>query len=111
MPPAFETDNWAIHGQTTFVSQFAPAFHAPYHGANSLDSNAGRETWDVTVYVGRRVWRGAEVRLNPEIDPGLGLSNTLGIPGFTSREAYKFCNTSPYFRIRRAFFRPALPLA
>src|SRR5258708_23844572 len=110
MPPAFETDNWAIHGQTTFVSQFAPAFHAPYHGANSLDSNAGRETWDVTVYVGRRLWDGAEVWINPEIDQGFGLSNTLGIAGFTSGEAYKVGNTYPYFRIPRAFVRQAFDL-
>jgi high affinity Mn2+ porin len=41
-----EGDNWSIHGQTTFTSQYAPPFHAPYRGANSLDSNAGRETWD-----------------------------------------------------------------
>ena len=27
---------WEIHGQTTFVEQGYPAFHAPYSGANSL---------------------------------------------------------------------------
>ena len=48
-----EGDNWAVHGQTTFVSQYAPSFRAPYHGQNSLDSNAGRQTWDATLYVGR----------------------------------------------------------
>ena len=110
MPPAFETDNWAIHGQTTFVSQFAPAFHAPYHGANSLDSNACRETWDVTVYIGRRLWDGAEFWIDPEIDQGFGLSNTLGIAGFTSGEAYKVGNTYPYFRIPRAFVRQTFDL-
>ena len=110
MPPAFETDNWAIHGQTTFVSQFAPAFHAPYHGANSLDSNAGRETWDVTVYIGRRLWDGAEFWIDPEIDQGFGLSDTLGIAGFTSGEAYKVGNTYPYFRIPRAFVRQTFDL-
>jgi high affinity Mn2+ porin len=110
MPPPLETDNWAIHGQTTFVGQFAPPFHQPYRALNSLDSNAGRETWDVTVYVGRRLWEGAEFWINPEIDQGFGLSNTLGVAGFTSGEAYKVGNTDPYFRIPRAFVRQTLDL-
>jgi hypothetical protein len=40
-------------------------FRAPYHGPNSLDSNAGRETWDVTFYAGMRLWEGAELWVNP----------------------------------------------
>lgn len=110
MPPPLETDNWSIHGQTTFVSQFAPPFHQPFRGANSLDSNAGRETWDATVFIGRRLWEGAEFWIDPEIDQGFGLSNTLGIAGFTSGEAYKVGNTDPYFRIPRAFVRQTFDL-
>ena len=77
-PTPLDADNWVVHGQTTFVSQYAPPFHAPYRGANSLDSNAGRETWDATLYIGRRLWDGAELWIDPEIDQGFGLSNTLG---------------------------------
>jgi high affinity Mn2+ porin len=110
MPPPIDMNNWAIHGQTTFVGQFAPPFHQPYRGPNSLDSNAGRETWDVTVYVGRRLWEGAEFWIDPEIDQGFGLSNTLGVAGFTSGEAYKVGNTYPYFRIPRAFVRQTFDL-
>jgi high affinity Mn2+ porin len=110
MPPPLETDNWAIHGQTTFVGQFAPPFHQAFRGANSLDANAGRETWDATVYIGRRLWEGAELWIDPEIDQGFGLSNTLGIAGFTSGEAYKVGNTDPYFRIPRAFIRQTIDL-
>jgi hypothetical protein len=56
-----EGDNWSIHGQTTYVSQYAPSFRAPYHGTNSLDRNAGRETWDATLYAGLKLWEGAEI--------------------------------------------------
>jgi high affinity Mn2+ porin len=108
--PAIETDAWALHGQMSFVSQYAAPFHAPYHGGNSLDSNAGRETWDATLYVGRRLWDGAELWINPEIDQGFGLSNTLGVAGFTSGEAYKVGNTYPYFRVPRAFIRQTIDL-
>ena len=110
MPPAFETDNWVIHGQTTLLSQFAPAFHAPYRGANSLDSNAGRETWDVTLYIGRRLWEGAQLWINPEVDQGFGLSNSFGVAGFPSAEAYKVGSSYPYFRIPRAFIRQTFEL-
>src|SRR5262249_22818797 len=47
-----DTGNWNVHAQTTMVGQYAAAFHAPYRGANSLDPNIGRETWDVTFYLG-----------------------------------------------------------
>jgi high affinity Mn2+ porin len=105
-----EVDNWIVHGQTSYLSQYAPPFHAPYRGANSLDSNAGRETWDATLYIGRRLWDGAEFWINPEIDQGFGLSNTLGVAGFTSGEAYKVGFTNPYFRIPRAFIRQTFDL-
>jgi len=105
-----DVDNWVVHGQTTFVSQYAPPFHKPYSGANSLDSNAGRETWDATLYIGRPLWDGAELWINPEIDQGFGLSNTLGVAGFTSGEAYKVGFTNPYFRIPRAFIRQTIDL-
>jgi high affinity Mn2+ porin len=105
-----ELDGWNVHGQTTYVSQFAPPFHAPYSGANSLASNAGRETWDATLYVGRRLWPGAELWINPEIDQGYGLSNTLGVAGFTSGEAYKVGYTNPYLRVPRVFVRQTFDL-
>jgi high affinity Mn2+ porin len=105
-----EVDNWMVRGQTTYVSQYDPPFHAPYSGANSLASNTGRETWDATLYVGRRLWDGAEFWINPEIDQGFGLSNTLGAAGFTSGEAYKVGFTNPYLRIPRAFIRQTIDL-
>jgi high affinity Mn2+ porin len=102
-PAPFDVSGWAVHGQLTYVSQYATPFRAPYRGANSLDPNAGRETSDVTLYVGRPLWNGAALWINPEIDQGFGLSNTLGVAGFTSGEAYKVGYSYPYVRIPRAF--------
>jgi hypothetical protein len=48
--PALDSDNFSVHGQTTFVSQYALPFRAPYSGQNSLASNAGRETFDIDLY-------------------------------------------------------------
>jgi high affinity Mn2+ porin len=107
---ALDLDWFVLHGQTTFVSQYAPPFHAPYRGANSLDSNAGRETWDATLYAGVRLWQGAELWVNPEIDQGFGLTGTLGIAGFPSAEAYKVGFSIPYARLPRMFVRQTIDL-
>jgi|GEM_PF-5770937 len=77
-----------IHGQATFVDQANLAFRSSYRGPNSLSEKAnGRETVDVTAYLGVRPWKGAELWINPEIDQGFGLQNTLGVAGFLSGEA------------------------
>ena len=107
---ALDLDWFVLHAQTTFASQYAPPFHAPYHGQNSLDPNHGRETWDVTFYAGLRLWQGAEIWVNPEIDQGFGLSSTLGVAGFTSGEAYKVGFSVPYARIPRMFLRQTIDL-
>jgi len=109
-PAALDLDWFALHGQTTFLGQYAFPFRAPYHGPNSLDSNAGRETWDLTAYAGIRLWEGAELWVNPEIDQGFGLSSTLGIAGFPSGEAYKIGFSVPYARLPRMFVRQTIDL-
>ncbi len=107
---ALDTENWSAHGQTTFVGQYAAPFSDPFRGANSLDPNTARETWDVTLYLGRRLWTGAAFWINPEIDQGYGLSNTVGVAGFTSGEAYKVGFTHPYVRVPRFFVQQTIDL-
>ena len=109
-PPALQTDNFAIHGQTTFLEQYAAPFHAPFAGTNSLISNQGRETWDATLDLGVRLWSGAEFWIDPEIEQGFGLSSTVGVAGFPSGEAYKVGESTPYARIPRAFVRQTVDL-
>jgi high affinity Mn2+ porin len=106
----FETDQFSIHGQTTYLQQYAPPFRSPYTGTNSLIPNQTRQTWDVTLYAGFRPWAGGEFWVNPEIDQGFGLSSTLGVAGFPSGEAYKVGSAAPYARIPRAFFRQTFDL-
>jgi high affinity Mn2+ porin len=101
---------WSLHGQFTNVFQYHPSFPSPYMGANSLDpGNNGKETADVTVFAGARLWghagNGAALYANPEIDQGFGLSDTLGVAGFPSGEGYKVGARNPYFRLPRMFVR------
>ena len=112
--PADDTapEDWALHGQVTNVTQSHPRFTSPYSGTNSLIAN-GRteETTDITLYAGVRLWRGAEFWINPEIDQGFGLSNTVGMAGFPSGEAYKIGANVPYPRLPRVFLRQVIPLS
>jgi high affinity Mn2+ porin len=104
-------ESWSLHSQFTNVTQYHPAFRSPYQGANSLDpGNSGRETVDVTLYAGVRLWSGAAVYANPEIDQGFGLSTTLGLAGFSSGEAYKVGSSDPYYRLPRLFLRQVIGL-
>lgn len=108
--PDAQSQNWAIHGQATFVLQGTPGFASPYAGTNSLSPRQRKETIDATAYVGVRPWAGAELWANPEIDQGFGLSNTLGVAGFPSAEAYKVGKKHPYLRLQRLFFRQTINL-
>jgi high affinity Mn2+ porin len=104
-PPPDLTEKFAVHGQFTYVEQETAAFAAPYSGPNSLSPSRGAETTDATLYLGAKLWSGTELWINPEIDQGFGLDDTLGVAGFPSGEAYKVGKNQPYFRLQRAFIR------
>jgi high affinity Mn2+ porin len=107
-----QDQTWAAHAQATFVDQGHLAFRSPYQGANSLSPDAdGRETFDFTLFLGLRPWKGAEIWANPEIDQGFGLNGTLGLAGFPSGEAYKVGHPFPYDRLQRLFVRQTIDLS
>ena len=110
-PTQTAVEAWAIHAQFTNVTQWHPGFASSYSGPNSLAStNQHEETTDLTLFAGARLWAGAEFWVNPEIDEGFGLSNTLGVAGYPSGEAYKVGADHPYFRLPRAFLRQVINL-
>lgn len=109
-PPLPSLDDWAVHAQSTYVMQTDPGFRSPYMGLQSLVPGQAHETWDVTLFLGRKLWDGAEFWINPEIDQGFGLSNTHGVAGFPSGEAYKVGASWPYARIPRYFLRDTISL-
>jgi high affinity Mn2+ porin len=100
----------AIHAQGTFTLQGTPGFHDPYQGPNSLTPHQRKETIDATLYLGVTPWHGTEIWINPEVDQGFGLSDTLGAAGFPSAEAYKVGKKHPYTRIQRLFVRQTIDL-
>ena len=110
-PAASNPDIVNFHGQTTFLNRPIPRFAHPIKAPNSLPGGGqGRETWDASLFVGVRLWRGAELWFNPEVDQGFGLADTLGAAGFPSGEAYKVGQAYPYARLPRAFLRQTIDL-
>jgi high affinity Mn2+ porin len=100
-----------LRGQATFVWQAFPAIRSPFSGINSLPgSGEGRETTDVTLYAGLRLWRGAELWFNPEIDQGFGFADTHGVAGYPSGESFKLGFSYPYAHLQRYFVRQTIDL-
>jgi hypothetical protein len=49
---ALELDQFAFHGQTTFIEQYAAPFRSPYVGPHSVWPNQGRESLDFMYFIG-----------------------------------------------------------
>ena len=48
-----------------------------------------------TVFIGRRLWRGAAVYFNPEVAGGSGLSGATGIGGAPNGETFRIGDPAP----------------
>lgn len=98
--------NWEISGQSTYLAQAYPSFNAPYSGANSLSPGAqAKATWSNSLYINARLWNGGEMYFNPELVQGYGLSDTVGLAGFSSGEAQKSNFPYPRFNPSRLYLR------
>ena len=62
------------------------------------------------MFAGLRLWKGAELWIDPEIDQGHGVAETHGVAGYTSGEAYKLGADYPYARVQRYFIRQTIDL-
>jgi high affinity Mn2+ porin len=97
---------YLVGGQSTVIWQWKPAFTSPYQGPHSLQSqteNAVSDTY--TLYTGIRPYRWLEFYIDPEMVRGHGLSDALGLAGFTNGEVIRNpdIGMDPY--LARAFLR------
>jgi high affinity Mn2+ porin len=101
----------ALHYQATVATQFHPSFAARYTGRNSLEPEAESATSVVAdLFLGARLWRGAEAWLQPEVAGGRGLSSTLGVAAFPSGEVYRVGDPTPTVLPARLFLRQVIGL-
>ena len=98
--------NWEISGQSTYLAQAYPSFRAPYSGLNSLAAHGqAKATWSNSLYINAHLWDGGELYFNPELVQGFGLSDTVGLGGFSSGEAQKSNFPYPRFNPSRMYVR------
>ncbi|MBZ5701686.1 MAG: carbohydrate porin [Acidobacteriia bacterium] len=88
--PHSETSRWWISGQANLISQWHPAFPAPYSGLNSLSPQAQNATSRVlTLYTGIQLSRTAELLCAVQETGGHGLGEALGLAGFTNLDVVR----------------------
>lgn len=110
-PAAADNDRWNIHGQDTFVEQGYFHFRSPYEGTNSLTgANQAKNTESATAFLDARLWGGADLYFNPEIDQGFGLNDTHGVSAFPNGEAQKASFPMPRFIVDRIVLRQTFGL-
>jgi high affinity Mn2+ porin len=109
--PHSETNRYWISGQANIVFQWHPAFPAAYSGPNSLRAVAESATSRVlTLYLGYEMTSTTEVYLDVESSGGHGISQSLGLAGYTDLDALRIglASQTPY--VARAMIRQIIPL-
>jgi high affinity Mn2+ porin len=107
-----KTSGWTNHYQLTIISESHAGFKAAYHGMNSLadSTEVGAMTVTSTLFLGRRLWKGAAFYFNPELSGGRGLSSAVGVAGALNGESYRVGNPEPAVFIARAYLQQNIAL-
>ena len=103
---------WNYHYQITVIDQNHSGFKAKYSGMNSLADSVetGANSVTSTLYLGRRLWKGAAAHFDGELSGGHGLSSTLGVAGALNGETYRIGDPSPVLSAARYFIQQMFPL-
>jgi len=104
---AHKPSNWTYHFQTTVIAQKHAGFKSPYIGENSLVDTVEPAATSLTstLFLGRRLWKGAAIYFNPEMSGGKGLSFTKGVAGALNGETYRVGATEPQVFVARAYLQ------
>ncbi len=112
----FKDERWNFYGQTTYISQWQPAFHAAYTNLNDtpnslLNKSNNGFTGSVTFYVSGKAWKGGEFYIAPEMISELPLSGLKGLGGsINDFELQKNGTESATWYTSRAYYRQTLSL-
>lgn len=97
---------WGLHAQLTVVGQGHGGFPAEYSGANSLSSQREiKASVTSSLFLGVRLWRGAELYVVPEVAGGKALSGAVGVAGFPNGEIERVSDPQLKLYVSRAFLR------
>ena len=111
-----EHESWNAYGQFTYISSWKPGFSARYTNKNgsinSLLPIAERSfTGTATLYLGVRLWKGAEGYFVPEVISEVPFSQLRGLGGAIQNfELQKGGEETPQIYRSRAFIRQTIGL-
>ncbi len=109
--PHSDLSRYWISGQANIILQWHPAFHSPYSGANSLRSHGENATSKLyTLYLGYELSPTTEIFFNVESAGGHGISDALGLAGFSNLDVVRNPELGPTPYIARAMLRQVIPL-
>lgn len=103
---------WTGHFQFTTISQIHSGFQSRYSGDNSLADSVEPFATSLTstLFLGRKLWKGAAFYFNPEVSGGRGLSFTKGVAGALNGETYRVGEAAPEPFVARAYLQQHIAL-
>ena len=98
--PHADSTRWLLTGQANIIFQAHPGFHSPYDGTNSLLARGEYKTSLVgTLFAGYQVVRtprfDTDLIYDEESAGGRGISEALGLAGFTNLDVVRNPNLGP----------------
>src|SRR5271166_2363164 len=112
MFPHFKEGRYWISGQANFIFQTNPPFYAKYSGINSFQPYYQKATSRVlTLYTGFEITKSIEFLVDIEEAGGQGLSQALGLAGFTNLDVVRnpSLGQAPY--LARAMYHQVFALS
>lgn len=104
-------ERFNIKAQTTYIYQYMPSKSfirdSSKHGFDDVES---ANTISATLFAGLRLWKGAEVYVNPEVTSGAGLSSDMGIAAPSNGETFHISKPQLTLFLARAYFRQTFAL-
>ena len=107
-----ETLPWWLSAQGNYIFQWHPRFHAQYSGPNSFEHASEQAASEVTtLFMGLELSPTLEAVADFESAGGSGLSQTLGLAGFTNVDAVRNpgLGAEPY--LARLWYRKVIALS
>jgi high affinity Mn2+ porin len=103
---------WSLHFQFTNIVQGHPSFSSKYSGKNSFKSSSEKGVMSVSssLFLGRKLWKGGALHMNPEITGGVGMSDARGIASFPNGEVFRIDDPDPKIYLGRLFLQQIIPL-
>ena len=112
MFPHSDQTRWYLAGQLNSILQMHQAFYAAYSGHNSLRATAEAANSIVaTLYTGYELTHTTEVFFDLESSGGYGISNALGLAGFTNLDVVRNPSLGPTPYLARLNIRQIIPLS